>query len=764
MRDVAALGSADERCARRRAAEAESMTAIEAARRYLAVGFSPIELPRGSKNPGRTGWQDERHTPESVGHFHPESNLGVLNGEPSGGLVDVDLDAVEAVAIAALFLPPTPLIFGRPGKPRSHWCFRCLPPPSTTKYSTPKDPVTQKSDMLVELLSTGSQTVWPPSLHPSGELIAFEGDPRTPALVSGPSLVDAVRCIAVAALLARTWPRGIGVRHEIALAAAGYLLRRALPVETVQTIIGAAAREAGDEETRDRVRDVLTTAHRLDHGGRATGGTRLAELLGAGVLEKLESWFGADDFHDGEPVRSAARAPGDTVWGKAVTAAEFLAGDDPALDWLIPRVLSPGSLTNFFSPRGLGKTHVAYAFAIEIARRGEAVLLLDRDNAKREIRRRLRAWGAADLTTLKVMTRDEVPPLTDAAAWRTFPFATYALVIVDSLDAATEGVGEQDSSKPAKAIAPLLDIAHRAAGPAFLVLGNTIKSGSHGRGSGIIEDRADIAYEVRDATGFQPSGTKPWWTELPTAGRDAWAERATRRTKRDRYVLAFVPSKFRVGEEPEPFALEINLGAEPWSYREGTAELEQAGEAARARAAAEAAKAEEARVQGLVDEVRRRELADELPLILREAIAVLMGAGATRDRARALLDEHAGRSWRLVTDDTRKGPPTCVIGVNEPWPPERKTDGETRASRDAVGDDLSGPCAAKAGEIDGAQTVAGVAVPSIVSSPAPVPDSHGMDGNGVGRLRLACVTCGSLECLGCDREPGSDDVPESGDA
>src|SRR5262249_22105538 len=154
----------------------------------------------------------------------------------------------------------------------------------------------------------------PPSVHPSGELVAFDGGPRTPALVPSTSLLDAVRYIATSALLARTWPRSVGVRHEVALAAAGYLLRRGLPVGVVQTIIGAAAREAGDEETRDRVRDVLTTARRLDSGGHATGGTRLGELLGAGVLEKLESWF---DFHAGRTVGSDGRAPGHDVWAQA---------------------------------------------------------------------------------------------------------------------------------------------------------------------------------------------------------------------------------------------------------------------------------------------------------------------------------------------------------------------------------------------------------------------------------------------------------------
>jgi hypothetical protein len=606
--------------------------------------------------------------------------------------------------------------------------------------------------MLVEALSTGSQTVWPPSVHPSGERIAFDGDPRTPAVVPAAPLMKVVLFIAVTALLARVWPREVGVRHHLALAAAGYLLRRGVPVDVVQTIVGAAAREAGDEETRDRMRDVLTTAQRLARGGQATGGTRLAELVGAPVLEKLASWFGPDTFRAGdETFTDAGSSAGGDIWSKAVTAAEFLAGDDPALDWLIPRVVSQGSLTNFFSPRGLGKTHVAYAFAIELARKGQHVLLLDRDNAKREIRRRLRAWGAADLTTLKVMTRDEVPPLTDAAAWRTFPFGTFAFVIIDSLDASTEGVGEQDSSKPAKAIAPLLDIVHRADGPAILVLGNTIKSGSHGRGSGVIEDRADIAYEVRDATGFQPSGTKDWWTELPAAGRDAWAERATRRTKRDRYVLAFISSKFRVGEEPDPFALELTFGAVPWSLREVTAELNAAGETARAQAAAERAEAEAEFVAHLVAEVDRRAAATELPLTLGDAVAVLKDAGASRDRGRALLDEHDGRFWRLGKDTTRRGHPTIVIGVGDTEGRKRNTETETRVSSDAAEDLFFGPSAAGAGEKGAAQSVGREDVPNngFVSG------SHSYVT--AGGLRLACVTCGSIQCSGCDREPGADE-------
>src|SRR5262249_22428068 len=238
-----------------------------------------------------------------------------------------------------------------------------------------------------------------------------------------------------------------------------------------------------------------------------------------------------------------------TPWERARPVAEFVNTPEAPVDWLYKPLLAPGSVTQIFSPRGLGKTHVAYAILVELARRGVRILLLDRDNSRREISRRLRAWGAESVPpTFRLMTRDDAPPLTDEIAWLMFPFGDYDVVVIDSLDATTEGVGEKDSSRPSKAIAPLLDIAHRAAGPAVFILGNTIKTGENSRGSGVVEDRGDIVFEVRDATGLTPTGTKEWWLELPPPGRAAWGERAARRRRRERYRLAFIASKFRIGE------------------------------------------------------------------------------------------------------------------------------------------------------------------------------------------------------------------------
>src|SRR5688572_17719989 len=112
------------------------MTALEAATRYTRRGWSVIPVPFRSKNPGYSGWEQTRLTePDLPYHFNGMPlNIGVLLGEPSNGLVDVDLDCIQAVRLAPRFLPPTGLRFGRPGKPDSHWLYQCDPLVPTEKF------------------------------------------------------------------------------------------------------------------------------------------------------------------------------------------------------------------------------------------------------------------------------------------------------------------------------------------------------------------------------------------------------------------------------------------------------------------------------------------------------------------------------------------------------------------------------------------------------------------------------------------------------
>src|SRR5262249_42482989 len=90
------------------------------------------------------------------------------------------------------------------------------------------------------------------------------------------------------------------------------------------------------------------------------------------------------------PGRSPAEGPAGP-WANAVPAPEFLATIDADSAFLEERILAAGSVTEMFSPRGLGKTHVAHAIGVRLARLGRRVLILDRDNSRREVKRRLRA-------------------------------------------------------------------------------------------------------------------------------------------------------------------------------------------------------------------------------------------------------------------------------------------------------------------------------------------------------------------------------------
>ncbi|MDP8952298.1 MAG: bifunctional DNA primase/polymerase, partial [Actinomycetota bacterium] len=254
------------------------------AERYIGDGLAVIPIPACSKNPDRRGWQSLRLGAEDVPHYFATSgqNIGILTGEPSGGLVDVDLDVPEAVAVGRRLLPGT-LKSGRESSPNSHYWYRCDPIPETAKFQVPRND--EGPEMFVELRSTGKQTVVEPSIHPEGDRYEWGGGKLLE--IPGPELLERVREVATAALLVRHWPsRG---RHEFTLAAAGYLGRKLTPGR-VEAILEAAAFAAGDEEWRDRARAVADTLENLASGVPVTGGPTLDQLA-PGVPRILARWW-----------------------------------------------------------------------------------------------------------------------------------------------------------------------------------------------------------------------------------------------------------------------------------------------------------------------------------------------------------------------------------------------------------------------------------------------------------------------------------------
>jgi DNA polymerase I-like protein with 3'-5' exonuclease and polymerase domains len=255
--------------------------------------MAPIPLPTRSKDPGYANWRNLLVTPDSLDeHFPPqqERNIGILNGEPSGNALDVDLDCREALLAAPLLLPATGAIFGRASAPLSHWIYRTDHPleAAQEKYTD------LDGSVLAELRGNGGLTVYPPSLHrETGERITWEhfGEPADVALAD---LQRAVREVAAVSLLARHWPAK-GTRQDAFLALTGGLLRAGWAQDRTERFVEALAAATQDEEPRKRVQAVALTAAKLEQDRKTTGWPKLVGLIGAAgqeVVRRVREWLG----------------------------------------------------------------------------------------------------------------------------------------------------------------------------------------------------------------------------------------------------------------------------------------------------------------------------------------------------------------------------------------------------------------------------------------------------------------------------------------
>lgn len=179
----------------------------DAALRYIRRGWCVLPLPLGEKIIHNRGWTSLRLDEDDIGTaFAEPRNIGIILGEPSGWLVDVDLDCAEALRMADEHLPPTEAVSGRCLRPGSHRWYVCTGA-KTRQFRDPRD-----NTMIVELRSTGAQTVVGPSLHPDGDVYeALDGEP---AEVAYEELLAAVERINAAVLKERgVEPRERPARH-----------------------------------------------------------------------------------------------------------------------------------------------------------------------------------------------------------------------------------------------------------------------------------------------------------------------------------------------------------------------------------------------------------------------------------------------------------------------------------------------------------------------------------------------------------------------
>ncbi len=248
---------------------------------YLKRGWAPIPIPSGHKAPKIKNWPNLRISESQVEHrFSDPLNIGVLLGEPSGGLVDIDLDCEEASFFAKEFLPITRAVFGRNSRPKSHYLFQ------SDENSLPSQKfVDENGDCLLEIRTDGMQTIFPPSVHPSGEQVKWSKE-GPPAKIQISTLEKAARLIAAAIILSRHYPEQ-GSRHELCLTVANLLSRAGYDQEEIERFLISLGEFVEDEEFRERGQAARYSHQRIADGGTAFGIPHLVELIGEPPTKKI---------------------------------------------------------------------------------------------------------------------------------------------------------------------------------------------------------------------------------------------------------------------------------------------------------------------------------------------------------------------------------------------------------------------------------------------------------------------------------------------
>jgi hypothetical protein len=353
-------------------------------------------------------------------------------------------------------------------------------------------------------------------------------------------------------------------------------------------------------------------------------------------------------------------------WDYAEALADFLATTPEIPEGLVSGIVYPGGVTSIAAPSGAGKSVAIIILSYALARggvfRGEQlqparILFIDTDNPRSLLHARLKKIVDSTEVEFDILSRDKAPKLLDRKAWEALPADKYDVIILDSFGGATPGIGEKDAGPLQNALKLLCDVANK--GPAVIVLENTVKSVMTYRGRGEKVERVDVFYEVRDVSQWRPFGDEAWWEQLPSGGDEEWQSRASRRHNQGKIRLAWICRKYRWGEEPEPFAVEIDFETEPWSLRDCTNDLSEAGKAAKEEAETKDKHAQIMVIAALQKEVQSR--SDDDVMGKNEAVDFLCKRHIKRNAARNLIEAHdaevypsEGR-WRLIPTPGKGG-------------------------------------------------------------------------------------------------------------
>jgi putative DNA primase/helicase len=270
---------------------------------YLELGFTPVPVKHRDKNPLVEDWPNIRRDEiEDLFSSYPKCNIGSVLGNLSGGIIDIDLDSEEALKLGPMLLPKTDFRFGRASKPNSHHIYRIGDSRKTKQF---KDP--SSGAMIVEFRGNGGHTVFPGSVHETGEPIEFCGHPGDPAEVDGDSLHRRCVLVAIGSLIIPHWNQGS--RHALSLAVSGLLAKAGISREDASDLMLAIASAAADPEIEDRLTSVETTYDRFEANEPIEFLQTLSSQLGAKAFAAARRWLNAAPENVPQPAEASVQYP-----------------------------------------------------------------------------------------------------------------------------------------------------------------------------------------------------------------------------------------------------------------------------------------------------------------------------------------------------------------------------------------------------------------------------------------------------------------------
>ena len=300
---------------------------LDIALEYLRMGWAPIPIPYKSKRPLLDDWPNLRLTETTAlqvfqqrcAKYRREAGRGCPAALPTS------ISIAQRRSHAAPAFLPRARTFGRASKRYSHWLYTtglaATEDVATLKFTDTQKPAKVILEIRIGGGGNAAQTVFPGSVHPSGEAIEWE-EQREVAAIDGAELKQICGRLAACALLARAYPRkAAGTKARLSspvfCAGAGSHLRTGPDIKLFVDTLAAVTMQPPDKR-KDMVRAAADTAEAFAAGRNTFGLPKMIEVFGEPVAKKCVEWLG---------YRAEARGASGERKAEARAADAFVRGD-----------------------------------------------------------------------------------------------------------------------------------------------------------------------------------------------------------------------------------------------------------------------------------------------------------------------------------------------------------------------------------------------------------------------------------------------------